>query len=232
MANHYIKASFTLNVTQDEAEVLRRVEDALAIVENRDLDRAAQEHGYQALGEGFAACFPATEADVFASFLEIFSDSDHPHPGFSLVIDPPNPKGECTVWIHGEQIDVEAAANLIQIMARSALPFGFEYSFDCDRLRVGEFGGGFVAIFDDHIEYGTSAQGLERTLTRPAHRPGQDLVIATHSDDGGLLFWNNDAGFGSLADATLFSEAEKHDLPIARHQPEWLSLCRRSAGGD
>lgn len=230
MANHFIKASFTLSVTAAEAEVLRRVEDALAIIEiEADLDRDEQERRYDALGGRFGTCFPKTEADVFATFRDIFSDPDHPRLGFSMSIEPTGPDGNCSVWIHGDQIDVEVAANLIQAAAPSTLPFGFEYSLDCDRLRVGEFGGGFVAIFDDGVEYGTSAQGLEEALARRARQPDRGLVIAMSSDDGGLLFWNARAGFGPLGDATFFSEAEadNYDLPIADNQPEWLSVCWR-----
>jgi hypothetical protein len=55
-------------------------------------------------------------------FLEIFSDPDYPRLGFTLQVDPPGTGDTTGVWIHGEQVDIEAAAALIQATARSALP--------------------------------------------------------------------------------------------------------------
>lgn len=133
MANHFVKASFLLVVTDAEAEVLRRVHEAIEIIGDLGLERAEREAQYRSLGEGFAACFPPTEAEVFGGFLAIFSDPDYPRLGFSLQVDPPDGSGGCQVWLHGDQVDIEAAAALIHAVARTALPFGFEYALDCDR---------------------------------------------------------------------------------------------------
>lgn len=78
----------------------------------------------------------------------------------------------------------------------------------------------------DDIEYGGSARGLERALSRRAGEAENGLVIATRDAEEGLLFWNSDDGFGALETATVFSEAEAADidLPIANDQPEWLAL--------
>lgn len=229
MADHFIKASFTITVTEAEAEVLRRIEDAIAIVQDKHLDTTEREAQFRTLGLAFAECFLPSDADIFAGFLAMFPDPDYPRLGFSLsidAIDPPGDSGLRKFWIHGDQIDIEAVANLIQTVARSALPFGFEYAIDCSRMRLGEFGGGFVAIRADDIEFGNSAQGLERALTRLPDDARHGLVIAIRDEEEGLLFWNTDTGFGSLETATVYSEAEalRCDLPIANDQPEWLAM--------
>jgi len=226
MANHFTKASFTLAVTPAEAEVLRLIDDAIEALDDASLGADERAARFAALGPGFAASFPATEADPFSGFLEIFSDPDYPRLGFTLQVDPPGEGETVGVWIHGDQVDIEAAAALIQAAARSALPFGFEYALDCDRMRPGEFGGGFVVIRSDDIEFGGSARGLEKALTRREGEAEHGLVIAMRDPEEGLLFWNSADGFGSLETATVFSEAEaaNTDLPIADDQPEWLAL--------
>ena len=226
MANHFVKASFTLRVTHAEAEVLRQVEEVLEILGDAPLESEARAACLAALGEGFAASFPPSEADPLDGFLRIFPDPDYPRLGFTLQIDPPGEGDGVRVWIHGDQIDIEAAAALIQAAAQSALPFGFEYALDCDRMRPGEFGGGYVVIREDDIEFGGSAQGLERALSRRAAEAEHGLVMAIRDADEGLLFWNSATGFGALETATVFSKAEAAncDLPIAGDQPEWLAM--------
>lgn len=226
MANHFVKASFVLIVADAEADILRRIDDAVEIVATPDLGRDEQLAGYQSLGEGFAACFPPSEAEVFGGFLAIFSDPDYPRLGFVLQVDPPDGSGVCQVWLHGDQVDIETAAALLQAVARSALPFGFEYALDCDRMRPGEFGGGYVVVRADDIEFAGSGRLLERAIARNQHDGIDGYVLVTRNLDAGLLFWNNEDGFGPLAGATVFSEAEaaKFDVPIADDQPEWLAM--------
>lgn len=226
MANHFTKASFMLAVTPAEAEVLRLVPEAVDSLDEADLEPAERTARFAALGPAFAAAFPPSADDPFDGFLGLFSDPDYPCLGFTLQVDPPGATDTVEVWIHGEQVDIEVAAALIQAAAKSALPFGFEYALDCDRMRPGEFGGGFIVIREDDIEFSGSARGLERALSR---RPGEaenGLVVATRDAEEGLLFWNTEAGFGGLERATVFSEAEAadFDLPIANDQPEWLAL--------
>lgn len=226
MANHFVKASFVLTVTDAEAEILRRIDEAMEIVDVPDLEREEQLARYQSLGEGFAACFPPIEAEVLGGFLAIFSDPDYPRLGFALQVEPPNGSGGCQVWFHGDQVDIEAAAALLQAAARSALPFGFEYALDCDRLRPGEFGGGYVVVRAGGIEFAGSGRLLERAIARDHHDGVDSYVLTTRDPEVGLLFWNDEAGFAPLAKARVFSEAEaaKFDIPIANDRPEWLAM--------
>ena len=229
MANHFVKASFLLAVTRAEADIFRQIDDAIEAVGDPSLDAPERAERYAALGPAFAACFPPSAEDPFAGFVEIFSDPDYPRLGFTLQVDPPGATEEGSLWIHGDQVDIEAAAALIQAVAKSALPYGFEYALDCDRMRPGEFGGGYVVIRDDDIEFGGSAQGLERALARVA-APDRSYVLATRHADEGLLFWNLADGFGSLERASVYSEAEaaSADVVIADDEPEWLQLPARA----
>ena len=226
MANHFVKASFVLTVTEAEGEVLRKIEDATGILDDSGFEQDELAAAYAALGESFTSCFPSIEADPFGGFRAIFSDLDYPRLSFSLQVDPSDGSGRCKVWFYGDQVDVETAALLIQATAKSALPFGFEYALDCDRLRPGEFGGGYVVIREDGLEFAGSSRLLDRAIARGHHEGVDGYVLVTRDAEAGLLFWNSHSGFGSLAGATVFSEAEaaNFDPPIADDQPEWLAL--------
>lgn len=226
MANHFVKASFVLTVTDAEAEVFRDIDEAAAIVDDSAVEQERRVAAYSALSDAFKSCFPPTAADAFGGFLAIFSDPDYPRLGFSLQVDPSDGSGNCKVWLYGDQVDVETAALLIQAAASSALPFGFEYALDCDRLRPGEFGGGYVVIREDGLEFGGSSRLLDRAIARAHHEGVDGYVLVTRDVEAGLLFWNTASGFGSLEAATVFSEAEaaNFDIPIADDQPEWLAL--------
>ena len=223
MSDHFVKASFTLTVTKAEAAVFRRIDRAIDILQGNELEPHEERSGYEALGDDFARCFPQMDTP-FASFRSIFTDPDYPRLGFTIAVGPSDDSGNCSLWIHGDQVDVEVAATLIQAVAVSALPFGFEYALDCDRMRVGEFGGGYVAIHADDIEFGTSARGIERALGRYSGDGANGLVLAIRNDDDGLLIWNNKTGFGSVGTATIFATAEAanfHPL-IGINHAEWL----------
>src|SRR3546814_11978423 len=145
-----------------------RISDWSSDVCSSDLRVAA----YSARSDAFRSCFPPAEADAFGGFLAIFSDPDYPRLGFSLQVDPSDGSGNCKAWLYGDQVDVETAALLIQTVARSALQFGFEYALDCDRLRPGDFGGGYVFIREGGLEFGGSAPYHGRHIAPLGHGGG------------------------------------------------------------
>ena len=135
----------------------------------------------------------------------------------------------CEVIFSGDQFGVDQVAQLLFLAAKSALPCGFEYAMDCDKLRLGEFGGGCVAITDAGVTFSGTSRMLDRMLERAsgtADDGANGFVLSTRDAGHGLSFWNNDTGFGRLADATLFSDAEARafDKPIADDEPEWLAM--------
>ena len=146
MSNSYTKAAFGLAITSAEADLLRRVITAIEMIGDAEISIDALEAHYATIGADFAALFPRTELSPFDGLLDLFPDENYLVLDFDIDIGEPDAEGQVVVFLSGEQFGIETAANLIQRCARSALPFGFEWASDHDRLRPGEFGGGYVAI--------------------------------------------------------------------------------------
>lgn len=226
MSNSYTKAAFGISVTLSEADFLRRVVGAIELIGDAEIGIEALEAHYRGMGDDFFARFPRTPQSAFDGLLDLFPDQNYPSLDFDIDFGTPDAAGQVVLFFSGGQFGVETAAKLIQLCAPSVLPFGFEFALDCDRLRAGEFGGGYVAITADRIEYGHTAQMLDRAIGRALDEGADGLVLATRDAEHGLSFWSNEDGFGRLAQATVFSEAEaaKFDVPIAADQPEWLAM--------
>ncbi|OYX59765.1 MAG: hypothetical protein B7Y89_17655 [Novosphingobium sp. 32-60-15] len=226
MSNSYTKAAFSLVVTAAEADLLRRVVAAIEMIGDADIGIDTLEAHHAAIGADFASLFPRTELSPFDGLLDLFPDANYPMLDFDIDFGEPDAAGQVIVFLSGEQFGIETAANLIQRCARSALPFGFEWASDCDRLRAGEFGGGYVVITETAIEYGSTGRMLDRALAR-VHDEGADgFVLAMRQAEHGLSFWNDAGGFDRLARARIFSEAEagSFELPVANDEPEWLAM--------
>jgi hypothetical protein len=226
MSNSYTKAAFTLAVTASEAELLRRVVAAIEMIGDASIDLDALETHYATVGADFAALFPRAELSPFDGLLDLFPDVNCPMLDFDIDIGEPNGEGQVVVVFSGEQFGIETAANLIQRCARSALPFGFEWTSDHDRLRAGEFGGGYVVIAAADIEYASTGRMLERALHRTRDEGADGFALAIRHADHGLSFWNGTDGFDRLSRARVFSEAEAAilDVPTAEGEPEWLAM--------
>lgn len=226
MSNSYTKAAFGLAVTAAEADLLRRVIAAIEMIGDADISVDALEEHYATIGADFAALFTRTELSPFDGLLALFPDENYPALDFDIDIGEPDADGQVTVFLSGEQFGIETAANMIQRCARSALPFGFEWAADHDRLRAGEFGGGYVVITEADIEYGSTGRMLDRALERTRDEGADGFVLAVRHAEYGLSFWNDTDGFDRLARARIFSEAEaaNFDVPIANDKPEWLAM--------
>lgn len=226
MSNSYTKAAFCISVGLAEADLLRRVVGAIELIGDAEISIEALDAHYRDLGGDFAECFPRTADSPFDGLLDLFPDVNYPALDFEVEFGAPDAAGQALLLFSGEQFGVETAAKLIQRCAPSALHFGFEFALDCDRLRSGEFGGGFVAITADRIEYGYTAQMLDRAISRALDEGADGYVLATRDAEHGLSFWSEDRGFGRLAHATVFSEAEaaKFDIPIGAGRLEWLAM--------
>jgi len=228
MSNSYTKAAFTLVVTVPEADLIRRVVDAVSLIGDPAVRLDALEAHYETIGDDFAGIFPRTELSPFDGLLELFPDAAYPYLDFDVAIGDPDADadGRVILFLSGEQFGIETAANLIQRCARSALPFGFEWSSDHDRLRAGEFGGGYVVITEAAIHYASTGQMLDRALGRTRNEGADGFVLATRDAEHGLSFWTDANRFDRLARARVFSEAEaaSFDLPIAATRAEWLAM--------
>lgn len=224
MSNSYTKAAFSLLVTPAEATVLTLAVRAVDILDTTG-DDADLALAYDGLGTAFHAAFPPKGASCFETFLALFDDWHFPYLDARIEIEADGENGLSRATFSGEQFGVEQVANLIFAVCKSALPCGFSWSQDCDRLRVGEFGGGCVIITAAGPVFHSTTQILDRALAPPAE--GKDgFVLAARDSAGDIAFWNNDTGFGALSCATVFTEqdAKACDPVIANDEPEWMAL--------
>jgi len=67
MANHYLTSSFVLEMSTEDAEMVRLAQRA-----SEALSDLADEVSYADLGPRFAALFPPKDGDDFGSFLDLF----------------------------------------------------------------------------------------------------------------------------------------------------------------
>lgn len=226
MANNYLKASFTIAVTSGEADLIEQAFAASETLADLDEEADSRTNAYGELGDAFAAAFPPRDGDPFGSFLDLFVDPAYPTFDCDLQRLDTNQAGQAILLFSGDQFATDAVAHLLFATAKSALPFGFEFALDCDRLRPGEFGGGYVAITAQGVTFGHSAQQLDRAIGRALDEGADGFVLAIRNAEHGLSFWNNDKGFGRLSDASVFTEAEaaRFDKPIADDEAEWLAM--------
>ena len=221
MADYFTKASFLIRVTALESSVIREAFD-LRIDELLGEQAAS---AYQRRSRAFKDLFPEGREDSFDRFLSLFTDPENPTAGCN--IDEFERSGDSvSLVMYGDQIDPESLANLLQVLAPSALPFGFAFTHDCSKLRPGSLGGGFVTITDTSVTFRETETQLTAAISHLESDDSRPLVIAKFDAEHGLSFWNEERGFGRLADATVYSadKARTIDLPIADEQPEWLTL--------
>ena len=145
MADYYTNASFQFDCTMAEAECLNA---ALAL----DAE------------ENFA--IPPILIPFFAdrkdAARKIFQDKYEDW--FSFGLEDFN-YDDGKFWMSATNLNIEAIALLIQTLAPSALPVGFEWSNDCSKHRLDGFGGGWCAIFPDRIEIENTGEALAAALS-------------------------------------------------------------------
>lgn len=224
MANNYLKAAFAVRVTASEAKLIASVESAIEAID-AGLEGEERRKAFDELGPEFAAAFPAGTDDPFAGVMAIFPDKEFPSIDADVTIETDMVTDGAIVSFSGEQFGIEQVANLLFACAKSALPIGFEYAYTCDKLRNDEFGGGAVIITAGGIDYQSTNTIVRDALSDKTDAAAARLVLTTRDAEHGLLFWNNDTGFGDLASASTFTEAEaaNFDVPIALDEPEWLA---------
>jgi len=153
MANHYLKLAFILNPTPEEISLL---DECYALsLELDELDESEHSPRYEQMSEAFKSTFPSTldqSTNAFHAFLDLFGDRDFP----TFDCDHFGVTDGNGYLISGTQADPHAIASLIQKCAPSVLPFGFEWSQDCDRLRPGDLGGGYYIVTNDNIIGGST----------------------------------------------------------------------------
>lgn len=226
MANSYTKAAFALTVTAGEANMLRLAERAVDILNTNGADEDLA-LGYDSLGTAFHALFPPKGTSMFESFLDLFDDWSFPYLDCRIDLSEPDANGPVQALFSGDQFGVEPVAKLIRIACPSALPCGFAWSSDCDRLHPGEFGGGCVVITADGIDWHSTTGILEHALLRAENRhDGIDgHVLAVRSPEGEIAFWNRTDGLVGLDRATVCRGDEAAEVDLSAFDAaEWMAL--------
>ncbi|HUD90522.1 hypothetical protein [Sphingobium sp.] len=165
MADHYVQGSFAFTCTAQESAL---IEEAWQHAADLLGDFAPGEPS----AEFLAAFMPTDLANPFNGLLEIFDDPAFPDFGAEIEI---AGGAECTVSIHGtSDFQPGPIAELIRYCCQESLktaPIGFDWSYSCTRPRRDSFGGGWCAIFADHVEFATTQEELARRLGRSAATP-------------------------------------------------------------
>lgn len=218
MSNCYTNCCFAITVTAAEAALLR---EAIALADfidgNPEEDELADY--WNGLSEAFRTLFAPTGEEVISGFLAVFPDADFPTFGTSFSFDE-HDDGTIRVFATAEQFEPDAVAELLHRIVTQSLPIRITWSYDSDRHRVDAFGGGGFLIDAAGVHWIATSMVHDKTYFAPK------LVIAMYHEDEGLLFWNENDGFGSLDSARVYTEEQARDfgLPIADNQPEWLAL--------
>jgi hypothetical protein len=170
-----------------------------------------------ACSERFRQLFPVSDpSKAFAQFAALFNDETYPSHGADIEIAPdPEHYGGAVLYVSGDNVDPFALAAIIQKVLPSALPFRFGWADTCSRMRIDSFGGGFLEVQSERIV---------PLLDLGQEIDARNLVIVVNDADSGLLFWNDQAGFGFLRDATVLPGARQNDSAscVTSAEPGWL----------
>ncbi len=218
MSDYYVQTCFAFSVTPKEAShILAAARLAEVLSGNPDDDiLAAQWH---CLTPDFHASFPPTGAEPWSGFRSLFPDPEYPSFGVTFEHATP-PEATERVVVHGDQFDPDACAQLIAAIVTETLPVFATWSTSSSKYRLDEFSGGAFRIDKSGIHFISSHDIYSTRRFEPK------LVLTTRTDEDGLLFWNNDAGFGPLAQASLYTQSEADALGtvITNDEPEWIAL--------
>lgn len=161
MADNFVQSCFAFECSATEWSLLRE-----AFLVSLDLC-SALEPGLPSTE--FMSSFPGVGDDRWAGFRDLFDNRDYPDFAADLA---GGAVEQCVNWraiISAEvSLDPMAVARLIQRCCRTTLaqnPIGFEWSISCSRQRVGEFGGGWCAVFSDRIEIESTGEALSTALS-------------------------------------------------------------------
>lgn len=219
MADHYVQGSFAFTCTARES----------ALIEE------AWQHAADLLGdftpgepsaEFLAAFMPDELANPFNGLLAIFDDPAFPEFGAELEI-----AGgvETIVSIYGTtDFQPGPIAELIRRCCQESLkdgPVGFNWNYSSSRPRLDSFGGGWCAIFADHVEFETTQEQLARRLNGRVTAPARESRDPWIDDPGyPAADWkidvaNDDTRLGYLDWALARAEAGNNMQPLTAPPP-------------
>lgn len=156
MADYCTHASIALLVTNQEGALLQQLFDWL--------DQSIEADEISSLPADVRAVLEIPEdADNLKCVAALFSDPDNPFlaPHYTLSVEDAE---HMRLEIWGDQVEPESIWKIIFHLAKSALPFAFEWASTCSRYRPDSFGGGYVAIFPDRVEVRSTRESMARAL--------------------------------------------------------------------
>ncbi|MGV7120434.1 hypothetical protein [Sphingopyxis sp. 550A] len=162
MADMWTQGSFAIRCSAAEAALLTEAINAAHDI-CAALDRDPP-------GADLLAAFPPSDpGDPWSGFIQAFPDPVFPCVGGDFWSEAlPDEPGYCAVsFASMDDFDPAAVAMLIQrccVETLRAGPVGFEWAATCSKPRIGEFGGGWCAVFADRIEIETTGEALSQAL--------------------------------------------------------------------
>lgn len=161
MADSYAQTCFAFQCTEAEWSLLQE-----AFLLSLDL---CSELEPEPRSIAFMTLFPSDGDDRWSGFRDLFDDRDFPDFGSDLAGGSTADGSGWEAIISAEtSFEPQAVAKLIQRCCQQTLaaqPIGFEWAVTCSRQRVGEFGGGWGAIFPDRIEIESTWTALSAALS-------------------------------------------------------------------
>ncbi|RQW46146.1 hypothetical protein [Novosphingobium sp. LASN5T] len=162
MADSYVQGSFAFTCTNAEMALIEEAFQA-------SCDLEAGGTPADPTPEFLVAFPPGDPADPWSGFLTIFSDPDFPEFGVEFEggnsLEHPDISTIC--FYSTTDFQPDALAHLIQHCCQDTLtkaPIGFEWACSCSKPRIGEFGGGWCAVFADRIEIESTREALSQAL--------------------------------------------------------------------
>jgi hypothetical protein len=212
MTDYQTETAFSFVVTAEEALLVRA-----CVAASQMLMAAKPEAVLPEPAAILRSAFPpwGDDGDAWSGFRRIFADEDTPDFGCELIVSDLD-ESAC-VRVEGDQVDLDAVAEIIRRCCPSVLPLRFGWAATCSKFRDDAFGGGTIEI---------SRFDVRDIL--PNARDDLLHVLATRDAEGQTLYWHEETGFGALADASVYTEAEAQRVTvIAADAPWWETLpCR------
>ena len=219
MADYHTHVCFRIPVTAAEVALIGEVQQVSADLCDGDVD-------YAGLSPAFLAAFPHEEGeDPVSGLLALFPDKDYPWIDGDFVTTPdPDKPGQFLLTYGSSEADPDLIARIIQRTCPSALPFRFGWAGTCTRSRPDAFTGGWLEVRADKIvaltgpdDYGTPLQH----------------VVAIRDPEEGLLFWNDEIGWGPLSLAKIFiaNDPANEGIRLIHEETVWLELPRLDRPG-
>ncbi|NJM50187.1 MAG: hypothetical protein HC843_04330 [Sphingomonadales bacterium] len=164
MANTYCSTATDLYITEGEKALL---EEILTATEIATEDSQTQLDFLALASPAFHKFVDNIDPDnPLGDLANKFEDNDNLDPGADFKFEHNSDK--LIVQIYGDQANPENIVTILRLALTESLPVGIEWSFSCDKLRPGEFGGGAAVINADKVIWSSTRRFIEETIREHA----------------------------------------------------------------